>query len=271
MCEGTGSREQGLGRSATAELHGSSRDGGAAALIPNPSPLTPVSYFEGCLPIEELARRGRDTLRFGPMKPAGLTNPKTGRWPYAAVQLRQETLRADSYNLVGFQNHMKFGEQAHVLRLIPGLENAKFLRYGQIHRNTYIHAPSLLSEALQLRAHPSILIAGQLSGVEGYTESIAGGLLAGRFAAALAHGETPAPAPRQTAHGSLTHYITHAEGKRFQPANITFDLLPPLEEELRRRIRDKKERHRIQCERALDAWNGWLAASAQLNGMAVAR
>lgn len=221
-----------------------------------------VAYFEGCLPIEELARRGRDTLRFGPMKPAGLTNPRTGRWPYAAVQLRQENLRADSYNLVGFQNHLKFGEQARVLRMIPGLENAKFLRYGQIHRNTYIHAPSLLTETLQLRAHPGILIAGQLSGVEGYTESIAGGLLAGRFAAVLARGEEPVAAPRATAHGSLLHYITHAESKRFQPANITFDLLPPLEEDLRRRIRDKKERHRIQCERALDAWQAWLPANA---------
>ena len=217
-----------------------------------------LQYFEACLPIEELARRGRDTLRFGPMKPAGLTNPKTGRWPYACVQLRQENLRADSYNLVGFQNHLKFGAQAEVLRLIPGLENAKFLRFGQIHRNTYLHAPTLLTETLQLRAHPGILIAGQLSGIEGYTESIAGGLLAGRFAAALAHGEAPQPAPRLTAHGSLTHYITHCDTKRFQPANITFDLLPPLEEELRKRIRDKKERHRLQCERALEAWTAWL-------------
>jgi len=224
-----------------------------------------LQYFEGCLPIEETARRGRDTLRFGPMKPAGLTNPRTGKWPYAAVQLRQENLRADSYNLVGFQNHLKFGEQARVLRLIPGLENATFLRYGQIHRNTYIHAPSLLTDTLQLKQHPSILIAGQLSGVEGYTESIASGLLAGRFAAALARGETPTPPPRLTANGSLTHYITHATGsdggaKHFQPANITFDLLPPLEESLRKKIRDKKERHRIQCERALDAWNQWLEA-----------
>ncbi len=217
-----------------------------------------LQYFEGCLPIEETARRGRDTLRFGPMKPAGLTNPKTGRWPYAVVQLRQENLRADSYNLVGFQNHLKFGEQARVLRLIPGLENATFLRYGQIHRNTYIHAPSLLNETLQLKQHPNILIAGQLSGVEGYTESIASGLLAGRFAAALARGEIPVPPPRLTANGSLTHYITHAEGKHFQPANITFDLLVPLEAELRKKIRDKKERHRIQCERALTAWNEWL-------------
>ena len=228
------------------------------SLEPSPA-LTPekLQYFEGCLPIEETARRGRDTLRFGPMKPAGLTDPKTGRWPYACVQLRQENLRADSYNLVGFQNHLKYSEQARVLRLIPGLENAKFLRYGQIHRNTYIHSPTLLTETLQLRARPDILIAGQLSGVEGYTESIAGGLLAGLFAVALAEGRVPTPAPRLTAHGSLIHYITHAESKRFQPANITFDLLPPLEEDLRRRIRDKKERHRIQCERALDAWRDW--------------
>ena len=221
-----------------------------------------LQYFEGCLPIEETARRGRDTLRFGPMKPAGLTNPKTGRWPYAVVQLRQENLRADSYNLVGFQNHLKFGEQQRVLRLIPGLENATFLRYGQIHRNTYINAPTLLTETLQLKTHSSIMVAGQLSGVEGYTESIASGMLAGRYAAALAHGDTPEPAPRASANGSLTHYITHAtdveKAKRFQPANITFDLLPPLEEELRKKIRDKKERHRIQCDRALAAWNAWL-------------
>mgnify|MGYP001434299326 CR=1 FL=1 len=228
-----------------------------------PTARQPVHYFEGCLPIEETARRGRDTLRFGPMKPVGLTDPKTGRWPYAVVQLRQENLRADSYNLVGFQNHLKFGEQARVLRLIPGLENATFLRYGQIHRNTYINAPTLLTETLQLRAHPSILIAGQLSGVEGYTESIASGLLAGRYAAALARGEQPTPAPRASANGSLTHYITHAESRRFQPANITFDLLLPLEEELRRRIRDKKERHRLQCERALAAWDAWLHASSK--------
>ena len=229
------------------------------AETPAPAAATPLQYFEGCLPIEETARRGRDTLRFGPMKPAGLTDPKTGRWPYAAVQLRQENLRADSYNIVGFQNHLKFGEQARVLRMIPGLESASFLRYGQIHRNTYLHAPSLLLETLQLRAHGNLLIAGQLSGVEGYTESIASGLLAGRYAAALAHGEQPTPAPRLSANGSLTHYITHAETKRFQPANITFDLLPPLEEELRKRIRDKKERHRLQCERALEAWSAWLA------------
>ncbi len=217
-----------------------------------------LQYFEGCLPIEETARRGRDTLRFGPMKPVGLTDPKTGRWPYACVQLRQENLRADSYNLVGFQNHLKYGEQNRVLKLIPGLENATFLRYGQIHRNTYIHAPSLLTETLQLRAHPGIMIAGQLSGVEGYTESIASGMLAGIYAAAIAHGGAPTPAPRLSANGSLTHYITHAETKKFTPANITFDLLPPLEEDLRRKMKDKKERHKLQCERALAAWDAWL-------------
>jgi methylenetetrahydrofolate--tRNA-(uracil-5-)-methyltransferase len=217
-----------------------------------------LQYFEGCLPIEETARRGRDTLRFGPMKPVGLTDPKTGRWPYAVVQLRQENLRADSYNLVGFQNHLKYGEQNRVLKLIPGLENATFLRYGQIHRNTYIHAPSLLTETLQLKAHPGIMIAGQLSGVEGYTESIASGMLAGIYAASIAQGQTPTPAPRGSANGSLTHYITHAETKKFQPANITFDLLPPLEEDLRKKMRDKKERHKLQCDRALAAWSEWL-------------
>ncbi len=221
-----------------------------------------IDYFEGCLPIEEIARRGKDTLRFGCMKPVGLRYPGTEITPYAVVQLRCENLRADSYNLVGFQNHIKFGDQQRILRLIPGLENATFLRYGQIHRNTYINSPTLLTETLQLRAHPQVMIAGQLSGVEGYTESIAGGMLAGRFAAAIARGESPAPAPRLSAHGSLVHYITHAEAKRFQPANVTFDLLLPLEEELRKTIRDKKERHRIQCERGLNAWREWLAASS---------
>jgi methylenetetrahydrofolate--tRNA-(uracil-5-)-methyltransferase len=217
-----------------------------------------LKYFEGCLPIEETARRGRDTLRFGPMKPVGLRDPRTGHTPYAVVQLRCENLRADSYNLVGFQNHLKFGEQARVLRLIPGLENAVFLRYGQIHRNTYINAPTLLTETLQLKAHPRIFVAGQLSGVEGYTESIASGLLAGRYAAALAHGGQPQPAPRECALGSLTNYITHTEAKSFQPANMTFDLLPAMDVETRKVTRDKKERHRIQCERALAAFDAWL-------------
>jgi methylenetetrahydrofolate--tRNA-(uracil-5-)-methyltransferase len=220
-----------------------------------------ADYFEGCLPIEVLARRGRDTLRFGPMKPVGLRDPRTGRTPWAVVQLRKENLRADSYNLVGFQNHLKFGEQARVLRLIPGLENARFLRYGQIHRNTYIQAPLLLDETLRLKKEPRLFFAGQLSGVEGYTESIATGLLAGIYAAALVRGEEPTPAPRASALGSLVHYITHADPKNFQPANMTFDLLEPLEEELRKKIRDKKERHRLQCERSLAAFDAWWAAS----------
>jgi methylenetetrahydrofolate--tRNA-(uracil-5-)-methyltransferase len=213
-----------------------------------------LNYFEACLPIEEIARRGRDTLRFGPMKPVGLKDPRTGKMPYAVVQLRQENLRADSYNLVGFQNHLKFGEQARVLRLIPGLENARFLRYGQIHRNTYINAPALLSESLQMKAHPNVFFAGQICGVEGYVESIATGLMAGIHAAALVRRVPVLPAPRATAFGSLTHYVTHAEPKNFQPANITFDLLPPLE----KKIRDRKERHRAQCELALGEFGEWL-------------
>jgi methylenetetrahydrofolate--tRNA-(uracil-5-)-methyltransferase len=213
-----------------------------------------LNYFESCLPIEEIARRGRDTLRFGPMKPVGLINPRTGRMPYAVVQLRQENLRADSYNLVGFQNHLKFTEQARVLRLIPGLENARFLRYGQIHRNTYINSPMLLGPTLQMKIHPRVLFAGQICGVEGYVESIATGLIAGMHAAALATGDEPVPPPRASAFGSLTHYITHADAKHFQPANITFDLLPPLE----RKIRDRKERHRLQCELALNEFDNWI-------------
>jgi methylenetetrahydrofolate--tRNA-(uracil-5-)-methyltransferase len=222
-----------------------------------------AEYFEGCLPIEILARRGRDTLRFGPMKPVGLRDPRTGKTPWAVVQLRQENLRANSYNLVGFQNHLKFGDQASVLRLIPGLENAHFLRYGQIHRNTYIQAPTLLDEALRLKtiAKPILLFAGQLSGIEGYTESIATGLLAGIYATALARGLQPVAAPRQCALGALVHYITHADAKHFQPANMTFDLLEPLEEELRKKVRDKKERHRIQCERSLEAFDAWWQAA----------
>src|ERR1700716_3516052 len=212
-----------------------------------------LNYFESCLPIEEIARRGRDTLRFGPMKPVGLKDPRTRRMPYAVVQLRQENLRADSYNLVGFQNHLKFGEQARVLRLIPGLENARFLRYGQIHRNTYINSPTLLSETLQMKEHPRVLFAGQICGVEGYVESIATGLMAGLNAAGLAADSEPVPPPRATALGSLTHYVTHADARNFQPANITFDLLPALEQ----KIRDRKERHRLQCELALREFQIW--------------
>ncbi len=188
------------------------------------------------------------------MKPVGLDDPKTGRWPYAAVQLRQEDLRADSYNLVGFQNHLKYADQKRVLRMIPGLENAEFLRYGQIHRNTYINAPALLEPTLQLRERPNVLFAGQLSGVEGYVEAMATGLLAGKNAAALALGGSARVWPRGTAHGSLAHYISGANPDNYQPANITFDLLPALPEEERRRFkRDKKARRAHQCSLALDA------------------
>ena len=217
-----------------------------------------LNYFESCLPIEEIARRGRDTLRFGPMKPVGLADPRTGRPPYAVVQLRQENLRADSYNLVGFQNHLKYGEQARVLRLIPGLENARFLRYGQIHRNTYINAPSLLAETLNMKGFPNIYFAGQISGVEGYTESIAMGMLAGIYASRAARGLAAITPPRETALGSLVNYICHAEARNFQPANITFDLLPYLDENTRKRVRDKKERHRLVCENALKVFSQWL-------------
>ena len=221
-----------------------------------------LNYFESCLPIEEIARRGRDTLRFGPMKPVGLKDPKTGRIPYAAVQLRQENLRADSYNLVGFQNHLKFGEQARVLRLIPGLENARFLRYGQIHRNTYIDSPTLLTETLQMKQHPRVLFAGQICGVEGYVESISTGLLAGMQASALASEREPLAPPRASAFGSLVNYVARAESKRFQPANITFDLLPPLEQ----RVRDRQERHRKQCALALAEFDRWLEQTAVMAG-----
>ncbi len=216
-------------------------------------------FFEACLPIEEIARRGRDTLRFGPMKPMGLTDPRTGRRPYAVVQLRQESLRTHSFNLVGFQNHMKFPEQARVLRLIPGLERAEFLRFGQMHRNTYINAPALLTPSLQLRARPEIFFAGQISGVEGYVESIATGLMAGVHAAALASGEQPRPLPRATALGSLCHYVSGADPAGYQPANITFDLLPQLDDETRHKLRrDKAARHAEVCRRALAALEEYL-------------
>ncbi len=222
-----------------------------------------IPYFEACLPIEELARRGRDTLRFGPMKPVGLADPRTGRRPWAVLQLRREDARAASYNLVGFQNYLKYGEQKRVLRLIPGLENAEFLRYGQIHRNTYINAPALLTANLQLRRDPRIFFAGQISGVEGYVESIATGLMAGLHAAALAQGGAPMPFPRETALGSLCAYISGADPRDYQPANITFDLLPQLDEETRLRLRhDKKARHAEVCRRATAALDACLRAYA---------
>ena len=216
-----------------------------------------VKYFEACLPIEELARRGVDTLRFGPMKPVGLIDPRTGRQPYAVVQLRAENLRYSSYNLVGFQNHLKFPEQKRVLRLIPGLDRAEFLRYGQIHRNTYLNGPRLLARDLSLRGLPQVFIAGQLSGVEGYVECIATGLLAGIALAARVLDQPFTPPPRATALGSLVHYVTHAEPGGYQPANISFDLLPPPENLPRGVMRDRSKRRAWQCERALADLEAW--------------
>jgi methylenetetrahydrofolate--tRNA-(uracil-5-)-methyltransferase len=219
-----------------------------------------TQYFEACLPIEELARRGVDTLRYGPMKPVGLTDPRTGRQPYAAVQLRQENLLADSYNLVGFQNHLKFGDQKRVLRLIPGLEQAGFMRFGQIHRNTFVCAPALLQETLQMRTDEKIFFAGQISGVEGYVEAMATGLMAGIHAANVALGRPVKAPPRRTAMGSLVHYISGAAVKNFQPMNITFALLPPLEDADRTRLKRKADRRRLQVELALKDFDQWRAS-----------
>ncbi len=214
-------------------------------------------YFEGCLPIEELARRGVDTLRFGPMKPVGLVDPGTDRRPYAAVQLRLENLMADSYNLVGFQNHLKFPEQKRIFRLIPGLEEAEFLRFGQIHRNTYLRAPQILAPTLQTRKDPSLFFAGQICGVEGYVESIATGLLAGLNAARVARGTVPVDPPRSTGCGSLLHYIAFADSAHFQPANISFGLLPDAAD-LKKTVRNRKERHCVQVGQALADLEDWL-------------
>lgn len=215
-------------------------------------------WFESCLPIEEIARRGIDTLRFGPMKPKGLPLPATGREPYAAVQLRQENLMADAYSLVGFQNHLKYGEQARVLRLVPGLENAEFLQFGQIHRNTFINSPQILRESLQTKKNSKLFFAGQITGVEGYIESVGTGWLAGINAARILRNENPITAPQTSAIGALCRYVSNVETKNFQPVNITFGLLEPLPVELRKKHRNKRERHQIQVELALQSWDGWL-------------
>jgi methylenetetrahydrofolate--tRNA-(uracil-5-)-methyltransferase len=215
-------------------------------------------WFESCLPIEELARRGVDTLRFGPMKPVGLPDPRTGREPYAAVQLRQENLMADAYSLVGFQNHLRYGEQARVLRLIPGLEQAEFLQFGQIHRNTYIRSPDVLSATMQMRDRPTLFFAGQITGVEGYVESVAMGWLAGVNAARVAIGEACVVAPIASATGALARYVSNAEAKNFQPVNITFALLQPLDEQQRARVKRKHDRRHLQVELALKEWDTWL-------------
>ncbi|MBX3298616.1 MAG: methylenetetrahydrofolate--tRNA-(uracil(54)-C(5))-methyltransferase (FADH(2)-oxidizing) TrmFO [Acidobacteria bacterium] len=214
-------------------------------------------WFESCLPIEEIARRGVETLRFGPMKPKGLRDPRTGEEPYACVQLRQENLMADAYGMVGFQNHLRYGEQERILRLIPGLENAEFLQFGQIHRNTFINSPKLLDETLATRNDPRLFFAGQITGVEGYVESVATGWLAGRNAVRTLRGEPLLTAPRTSAIGALCRYVSNVETKNFQPVNITFGLLEPLPPELRKKHRRKRERHIVQVERALADWDAW--------------
>jgi methylenetetrahydrofolate--tRNA-(uracil-5-)-methyltransferase len=210
-------------------------------------------FFEGCLPIEVMAHRGEDTLRFGPMKPVGLTDPRTGRQPYAAVQLRQDNLAGDHYSLVGFQTQLKWGEQARVLRMIPGLEQAEFVRFGMVHRNTYINGPTVLHETWQTRANPALLFAGQISGVEGYVESAASGLIAGRNAAALARGLELRVLPRTTAIGALGFYVSHANPHDYQPTNITFGIMEPPTGV----IRDKQKRKLAMSERALKALGDW--------------
>ncbi len=216
-------------------------------------------WFESCLPIEEAARRGVDTLRYGPMKPRGLPDPKTGREPWACVQLRQENLMADAYGLVGFQNHLRYGEQERVLKLIPGLENAEFLQFGQIHRNTFINSPKILNENLSTRANPRLFFAGQITGVEGYVESVATGWLAGINAVRVARDQPMITAPQTSAIGALCRYVSNVETKNFQPVNITFGLLQELPVELRKKHRNKRERHTIQVERALVDWDAWIA------------
>ena len=219
-----------------------------------------AQFFEGCLPIEVMAHRGVDTLRFGPMKPVGLVDPRTGRRSYAVVQLRQDTLAGDHYSLVGFQTQIKWGDQARVLRLIPGLEQAEFVRFGMVHRNTYINGPTVLHETWQTRTRADLLFAGQVSGVEGYVESAASGLLAGINAARLANGETPVAAPRTTALGSLAYYVSHADPAHYQPTNITFGIMPALE----RPPRQKSDRKTALSARALADLDAWIAASIDL-------
>jgi methylenetetrahydrofolate--tRNA-(uracil-5-)-methyltransferase len=211
-------------------------------------------YFEGCMPIEEMARRGPDTLAFGPMRPVGLINPRTGARPYAVVQLRQDDQAGTLYNMVGFQTKMTYTAQRQVLRLIPGLERAEFVRLGSLHRNTFVNAPALLQPTLQLRTAPRVFLAGQLIGVEGYVESAAAGLLAGMNAARLLAGTPLLVPPATTAHGSLLAYVTDRTRRSFQPMNANYGLFPPLERRLRGR--DKKL---ALATRALAAFDGWMA------------
>ena len=213
-----------------------------------------AKFFEGCLPIEVMAHRGVDTLRFGPMKPVGLTDPRTGRVPFAVVQLRQDTLAGDHFSLVGFQTQLKWGEQARILRMIPGLEQAEFVRFGMVHRNTFINAPTVLRETWQTRRRPDLFFAGQVSGVEGYVESAASGLLAGRNAAALVQGRLPSAPPRTTAIGALAYYASHANPATYQPSNITHGIIAPLEKP----PRDKARKKTLIAERALADLDAWI-------------
>jgi methylenetetrahydrofolate--tRNA-(uracil-5-)-methyltransferase len=211
-------------------------------------------FFEGCLPIEVMAHRGPDTLRFGPMKPVGLIDPRTGREPYAAVQLRQDNLAGDHFSLVGFQTQIKWGDQARVLRMIPGLEAAEFVRFGMVHRNTYVNGPTVLAETWQVRARPTLFFAGQMSGVEGYVESAASGLLAGINAASLAQGGPVSCPPRTTAIGALAYYVSHANPAHYEPSNITFGIIQALDTA----TRGKKQRNLALSERALADLQQWI-------------
>jgi methylenetetrahydrofolate--tRNA-(uracil-5-)-methyltransferase len=225
-------------------------------------------FFEGCLPIEVMAARGVDTLRFGPMKPVGLVNPHTGREAYAVVQLRQDNLAGDHFSLVGFQTQMKWGEQARVLRLIPGLEQAEFVRFGMIHRNTYINGPTVLQPTWQTRTRGDLFFAGQISGVEGYVESAASGLMAGRNAAALVLGRSPVALPRETAMGALAFYVSNANPQHYQPTNITFGIMPPLSSSSGgRRPKKKVDRKLAYSERALDALETWKRGQSPFPGV----
>ncbi|WP_326717929.1 methylenetetrahydrofolate--tRNA-(uracil(54)-C(5))-methyltransferase (FADH(2)-oxidizing) TrmFO [Vagococcus jeotgali] len=212
-------------------------------------------FFEGCMPIEVMAGRGEKTMTFGPLKPVGLEDPKTGKRPYAVVQLRQDNAAASLYNIVGFQTHLKWGEQKRVIQMIPGLENADIVRYGVMHRNTFMNSPELLKPTYQSRKNDNLFFAGQMTGVEGYVESAASGILAGRNAARLAQGLEPVVLSEMTAIGGMANYITHTSGKHFQPMNVNFGLFPELPE----RIRDKKERYTAIAERALEATRESLA------------
>lgn len=211
-----------------------------------------VKYFEGCLPVEVICARGKDTLRFGPMKPVGLADPRTGEESYAVVQLRKENIEGTTHNMVGFQTKLTYSEQKRIFRLIPGMENAEFSRLGSIHRNTFILSPELLKSTLQFKARHDLLLAGQLSGVEGYVESAAMGMLAGINAARLATDKTPVVPPPETALGSLINHLTQSEPKRFQPSNVNFGLFPPWEKKIRKKFRGEERAKRSMI--ALKKW-----------------